>query len=166
MNISAEYPGNYLLEKDVVLVVPQYRLGPLGFLSTMTEEIPGNAAVLDIVLALEWVQKYISNFGGDPNNVTLVGQSAGAGIASCIFYSPTITQTLYHKIILQSGSPFSSWIYNMTPEKCAREIVGWAGLDNKVPLAELNKCLMNINIKPLYKGFNKHIVSIIKLKSK
>lgn len=127
----------------------------------MTEEIPGNAAALDVVLALEWVQKHISNFGGDPNNVTIVGQSAGAGILSCIIYSPAVRQTLFHKAILQSGSAFAPWVCNYSAEKSAREIVGFAGFDNKVPLAELNKSLMNMDIKSLYKGLSKHIVSYI-----
>lgn len=157
---AAEYPPNYILEKDVVLVVPQYRLGPLGFLSTLSEEIPGNAALQDVVLALEWVKKNISHFGGDPDKITAVGQSAGAGLLSCVLYSPNVSEDLFHRLILQSGSPFSTWIYNLTPEKCAREIVAHAGLDHKQPLEKLNQTLMEMNIKTLYKGFFNHVVSI------
>jgi acetylcholinesterase len=87
---ASEHPPNYLLENDVVLVVPQFRLGPLGFLSTKTETIPGNATMLDIKLALEWVQKNITSFGGDPENVTLFGQSAGACLVSALSYSPMV----------------------------------------------------------------------------
>ncbi|EDW34658.1 GL12785 [Drosophila persimilis] len=66
-NGSAEdHPPHYLLEKDVVLVVPQYRVGALGWLSTFTEDMPGNAPIADILLALQWVQTHISLFGGDP----------------------------------------------------------------------------------------------------
>lgn len=156
---AAEYPPNFLLEKDVVLVVPQYRLGPLGFLSTMTPEIPGNAALQDVALAFEWVKKNIEHFGGDPERVTAVGQSAGAGLLSSLLYSPNVSEDLFQRLILQSGSPFSSWIYNLTPEKCAREIVALTGQDHKQPLDKLNQTLMDMNIKTLYKGFLNHVVS-------
>lgn len=156
---ASEYPPNYFLEKDVVLVVPQYRLGPLGFISTMTEEIPGNAALQDVVLALEWVKKNIAHFGGDPDQITAVGQSAGAGLLSSLLYSPSVSEDLFHKMILQSGSPFSTWIYNLTPEKCAREIVAHAGGDHKQSVEKLNETLMNMNVKSLFKGFLNHVVS-------
>lgn len=156
---SADYPPNYLLEKDVVLVVPQYRLGPLGFISTMTEEVPGNAALKDVVLALEWVKKNIASFGGDPDQITAVGQSAGAGLLSTLLYCPSVSEDLFQKMILQSGSPFASWIFNNTQEKCAREIVAHAGGDHKQPLEKLNQTLMEMDVKTLYKGFINHIVS-------
>lgn len=156
---SAEYPPHLLLEKDVVLVVPQYRLGPLGFISTMSEEIPGNAALQDVVLAFEWVKKNIEHFGGDPEQVTAVGQSAGAGLLSTILYSPNVSEDLFQKMILQSGSPFASWIYNPTPEYSAREIVACAGGDFEQPLEKLNQTLMEMDIKTLYRGFQRHMVS-------
>lgn len=158
---SADYPPNYFLEKDVVLVVPQYRLGPLGFISTMTEEIPGNAALQDVALAFEWVKKNIEHFGGDPDKITAVGQSAGAGLVSSLLYSPKVPEDLFHKLILQSGSPFASWIYNLTPEKCAREIVAHCGADHKQPLEQLNQTLMDMDIKTMYKGFLNHVVSCL-----
>jgi len=59
---NSEAPPDYLLEKDVVLVTPQYRLGPFGFLSTKTDEIPGNAGFLDIFLALQFIKHFIKHF--------------------------------------------------------------------------------------------------------
>ena len=59
---------------NIVLVTLNYRLGPLGFLSLGTEEVPGNAGMLDQVAALQWVQENIHRFGGDPGKVTLMGQ--------------------------------------------------------------------------------------------
>lgn len=79
---------HYLLEKDVVLVAVQYRVGPFGFLSTMTEDMPGNVGVLDIIEALRWVQKYIKYFGGDPTRVTLFGQYHSAAIINALTMSP------------------------------------------------------------------------------
>ncbi|XP_059608245.1 carboxylesterase 3A-like, partial [Phlebotomus argentipes] len=105
MGSAHSYPPGYLLEKDIVLVVVQYRLGPLGFLSMKSENLPGNAAIFDVILALEWVQAHISSFGGDPNRVTLMGQSAGAGLINALAYSPVVDERLYHQVIVQSGGP-------------------------------------------------------------
>lgn len=71
------YGPDYLLQKDIVLVTINYRVGPIGFLSLKDPElnIPGNAGLKDQIFALKWVQKNIANFGGDANNVTLIGTS-------------------------------------------------------------------------------------------
>lgn len=69
-------PG-YLLDKDIVLVTLNYRLGVLGFLSTGNNRAPGNFGLKDQVLALKWVQKNIVFFGGDADKVTLFGHDAG-----------------------------------------------------------------------------------------
>lgn len=77
----AEYPGNTNLPKigNVVLVVIQYRLGMMGFYSYKDgEKIVGNFGLYDQIAALEWVQLNIEHFNGDPKNVTIFGESAGA----------------------------------------------------------------------------------------
>lgn len=68
---------DYLLQKDIILVKINYRVGPIGFLSLEDPElgVPGNAGLKDQVFALKWIQKNIANFGGDPNNVTVFGTS-------------------------------------------------------------------------------------------
>lgn len=68
------------MQKDVILVTVNYRLGPVGFLSLEDPDlnIPGNAGLKDQTFALKWVQKNITNFGGDPNNVTVFGESVSA----------------------------------------------------------------------------------------
>jgi cholinesterase len=68
---------DYLLQKDIIVVIITYRVGPIGFLSLEDPElnIPGNAGLKDQVFALKWVQRNIANFGGDPNNVTVFGTS-------------------------------------------------------------------------------------------
>lgn len=98
MGAGYHHPPNYLLEKDIVLVVPQYRLGPLGFLSMKSENLPGNAAIFDVILALKWVQAHVRSFGGDPERVTLVGQSAGAGLINALAYSPIVEEHLYQQV--------------------------------------------------------------------
>ena len=60
---------DYLLEEDIVLVTIQYRLGPLGFLTTADSEAPGNYGLQDQILALQWIQQHIHKFGGDKDQV-------------------------------------------------------------------------------------------------
>ena len=73
-----DYGPQYFMESGVILVSINYRLGPLGFLSTATEELPGNLGLWDQALALAWVRDNIRYFGGDPGRVTLLGESAGS----------------------------------------------------------------------------------------
>ncbi|PIC23909.1 hypothetical protein B9Z55_017439 [Caenorhabditis nigoni] len=67
--------------KDVVIVTPNYRVGPLGFLTNGDEVLKGNYRLWDQTLALKWVQEHIASFGGDPNSVTIFGTSAGGASA-------------------------------------------------------------------------------------
>jgi acetyl esterase/lipase len=64
-----------------------------GFLSLQTEDVPGNVGLLDQVLALRWVQKYISHFGGDPAQVTIFGQSAGGAAVTLMQLSPLVDKS-------------------------------------------------------------------------
>ena len=75
---------------DVVVVSINYRLGPLGFLCLDTDEGAGNMGLLDMVLALEWVQDNIHLFGGDKDRVTVFGQSAGAASVGHLMMSSTV----------------------------------------------------------------------------
>ena len=85
---SSWYGPLLYLSHNVILVSVRYRLGPLGFLSLDTEEIPGNAGVRDQVAALTWVRDNIQGFGGDPNLVTVYGQSAGSFASTYHLMSP------------------------------------------------------------------------------
>ncbi len=67
------YNGKRLMNKDVVLVNFNYRLGVLGFFSLQTEDVPGNAALYDIINALKWTNEFIKYFNGDPNRITIAG---------------------------------------------------------------------------------------------
>ncbi|MEC9465098.1 MAG: carboxylesterase family protein [Myxococcota bacterium] len=101
------YPGNALVERDVVVVMVSYRLGALGFLSypdpTTGKPTVANAGIQDQQLALQWVQENIAVFGGDPTNVTLFGQSAGATSICQHMVSPQ-SSGLFHRAIMQSGA--------------------------------------------------------------
>jgi para-nitrobenzyl esterase len=105
------YDGSGLAGKGVVVVVIAYRLGVLGWLAhpELTAESPnkvsGNYGLLDQIAALRWVQANISAFGGDPANVTLYGQSAGAEDIHSLMTSP-LAKGLFHKALMGSGPQF------------------------------------------------------------
>ncbi|XP_078608506.1 carboxylesterase 1D-like [Branchiostoma floridae x Branchiostoma japonicum] len=88
--------------QDVVVVTINYRLGPLGFLSTGDENAPGNFGLLDQVQAMRWVQENIRNFGGDPDRVTIFGTSAG-GASVCYHVVYPLSKGLFQRAISQSG---------------------------------------------------------------
>jgi para-nitrobenzyl esterase len=95
----------------VIVVTISYRLGPLGFLALpeLTSESPhhssGNYGLMDQIAALEWIQRNIAAFGGDPRNVTVAGQSSGAMSVSILMASP-LTKGLFHRAIGESGGLF------------------------------------------------------------
>lgn len=97
-----------LMRNDVVLVTINYRLGVLGYLSTGDEVIGGNFGGFDQVAALQWVQKYIRGFGGNPGMVSIMGHSAGAAAVHMLMMAPRAFG-LYRSAIIQSGSAFCDW---------------------------------------------------------
>ncbi|MEW6129061.1 MAG: carboxylesterase/lipase family protein [Acidobacteriota bacterium] len=105
------YDGTSFAKKGVVLVTINYRLGPLGYLAhpELTAESPnqssGNYGILDQITALKWVQKNIRAFGGDPNRVTIFGESAGSWSVNALVASP-LAKGLFHRAIGQSGGSF------------------------------------------------------------
>ncbi|XP_037942970.1 esterase B1-like [Teleopsis dalmanni] len=104
------YAPDYFMNKDVIFVAISYRLGAFGFLSLKDPDldVPGNAGLKDQVLALRWVKENIANFNGDPNNITLMGESAGAASTHALMLTER-TKGLFHKAILQSGSALCMW---------------------------------------------------------
>jgi para-nitrobenzyl esterase len=103
------YDGSSMAQKDVVLVTVNYRLGVFGYLAhpELIAESPnfsaGNYGILDQIQALRWVQENIHAFGGDPGNVTIFGESAGAWSVHFLTASP-LAEGLFHKAIAQSGA--------------------------------------------------------------
>ena len=101
---GGSYTPSGLLEHDVVVVTVNYRMGVLGFLSHPDLDGPsGSYGIMDQQLALQWVQDNIANFGGDPGNVTLFGESAGGASVLTHVASPA-ADGLFHKAIVQSGA--------------------------------------------------------------
>uniref|UniRef100_A0A3Q3KBY0 Carboxylic ester hydrolase n=1 Tax=Monopterus albus TaxID=43700 RepID=A0A3Q3KBY0_MONAL len=104
MGSASMYDGSALAAyQEVVVVLIQYRLGLLGFLSTGDEHMSGNFGMLDQVEALRWIQQHIHNFGGDPDLVTIFGESAGGVSVSLLLLSP-LSDGLFHHAIAESGT--------------------------------------------------------------
>ncbi|CAH0578154.1 unnamed protein product [Chrysodeixis includens] len=102
------YGPQFLLDRDVVFVATNYRLGPLGFLSTQDEHCPGNNGLKDQQEALRFLQKNIESFGGDPHSVTIFGESAGGASVHYHMLSEN-SAGLFHKAISESGTALVPW---------------------------------------------------------
>lgn len=107
------YDGEAMAKKGIVFVSINYRVGVFGFFAhpELTKEsgnnASGNYGLMDQVAGLKWVHKNISAFGGDPNNVTIAGQSAGSMSVNCMVATP-LAKGLFNKAIAQSGASFVS----------------------------------------------------------
>jgi len=112
--------GQFLAHRDVVIVSMNYRLGIFGFLALpqLAAESPhhasGNYGLMDQNAALEWVQKNIKNFGGDPHNITIFGESAGSMSVSSLMASP-LSRGRMQKAIGESGGQFFAGDYDAEP---------------------------------------------------
>ena len=130
---SAEWdPGMSLAKKDVVVVSINHRLNILGFLdlSTVSEKYKysGNVGMLDIVAALEWVRDNIKQFGGDPDNVTVFGESGGGGKVGTLLCMPP-AKGLFHKAIILSGTLLVVNTKSMT-EELGKAVLKELGISN------------------------------------
>ncbi len=157
--------------RDVVIVTINYRLGPLGFtaLPELADEDPdgstGNYGILDQIQALKWVQENIEAFGGDPDNVTIYGQSAG-GMSVCTLLVSPPAAGLFHKAIsmsgphhlvfsneksVESGRALSEKLGCSGPDvlKCLREKPAGAFAEN----AENDLAAMGVNYAPCVDGY-------------
>jgi para-nitrobenzyl esterase len=135
------YRGHNLAKNhDVVFVGVNHRLNVFGFLGLDAAGVPGfkgsaNAGMLDIVMALEWVRDNIAQFGGDPGNVTIFGQSGGGGKVSTLLAMPA-ANGLFHKAIIQSGAGLRSGT-NEDAAKTATDFLAKLGVTPENAAAEL-----------------------------
>jgi para-nitrobenzyl esterase len=132
---SVEFPaydGENLSRKgDVVVVSLNHRLNSIGFLdlSAYGEKYKhsANTGIMDIVSALTWIRKNISNFGGDPDNITIFGQSGGGAKVTCLLNTPS-AKGLFQKAIIQSGSYLNHFIEPEISKRVAAELLKELGL--------------------------------------
>lgn len=142
------YDGENLSKKgDVVVVSINHRLNILGFLdlSAYGEQYKqsANLSILDMAAALEWVKANIANFGGDPNNVTIFGQSGGGAKVNTLMAMPA-AKGLFHKAVNQSGSFRTAMLEKSETQRIAAEVLNQLGLKpeqvdslQKMPYAQL-----------------------------
>ena len=117
------YDGTHFAERGVVLVSMNFRVGTLGCLAmtALSQEsehgVSGNYMLLDQVAALKWVKDNISNFGGDPDNVTIMGQSTGAGSVNVLTVMP-LAKGLFKRAISMSYNNFYNCVYRSAGRIC------------------------------------------------
>jgi para-nitrobenzyl esterase len=152
-NAVAVYNGEELAKKGVVLVGINYRVGPFGFLAhpELTAEsahhASGNYGLLDQVAALRWVKHNMRAFGGDPDNVTIFGQSAGAMSVAMLMQSP-LTEGLFKRAIIQSGPglfPAGTLSGNTPLTEAEQAGVRFAGARGAATLADLRAMPQHAN---------------------
>ncbi|CAG7730933.1 unnamed protein product, partial [Allacma fusca] len=115
---SIVYSPAYFMDEDVVMVVINYRVGLFGFLNTGDEVVRGNMGLKDQTMALRWVKENIAYFGGDPDRVTLMGQSAGGSSSHLHMLSP-LSKGLFHRAISQSGNALNYFAFTKDPRSQA-----------------------------------------------
>ncbi|XP_068595370.1 cocaine esterase-like [Brachionichthys hirsutus] len=149
MGSASVYDGSALAAyQDVVVVLIQYRLGLLGFLSTGDEYMSGNFGLLDQIEALKWTQKHIHNFGGDPNLVTIFGESAGGVSVSLMLLSP-LSEGLFHHAIAESGTAAMSFLLDTNskyndPLPVAQMVANISGCSQN-STEQIAHCIKNMN---------------------
>ncbi|XP_011160598.1 cocaine esterase [Solenopsis invicta] len=144
---ACQYEMRHLIRKKLVVVSIQYRLGTLGFLSTGTQEMPGNNGMLDMVLAIDWVKDYIHFFGGDPNKTIAFGHGTGASSAMMLALSK-FCENRFHGLIAMSGSILSHFAIDKDPSATARHIAR----KNDCPTNDIRRmvdCLRELPVEKL-----------------
>ncbi|XP_076741781.1 cocaine esterase-like [Maylandia zebra] len=149
------YDGSALAAyQDVVVVLIQYRLGLLGFLSTGDEHISGNFGLLDQVEALKWIQQHIHNFGGDPGLVTIFGESAGGVSVSLLLLSP-LSDGLFHRAIAESGTAAMNVLMANDPLPMAQAVANASGCSLE-STKKISDCMRNLDIDTIV-GFTQDL---------
>jgi para-nitrobenzyl esterase len=156
------YDGEAMAKKGIIFVSVNYRVGVFGFLAhpDLTKESPekssGNYGLLDQIAALQWVKKNIGAFGGNPDNVTIAGQSAGSMSVNCLVASP-VAKGLFNKAISESGSMMTGKSSSLeTAEKQGLELAHSLHAESleklrHVPAGELMK--FPANYRPIVDGY-------------
>ncbi|NXN89006.1 CEL lipase, partial [Bombycilla garrulus] len=162
---GANFLDNYLYDGEeiavrgnVIVVTINYRVGPLGFLSTGDQNLPGNYGLKDQHMAIAWVKRNIKAFGGDPDNITIFGESAGAVSVSLQTLSPK-NKGLFKRAISQSGVGLCSWAIQRDPLLWAKKLGEKVGCstDNTTILAN---CLRSSDPKVLTLAYHLQLIHL------
>jgi carboxylesterase type B len=134
------YNPREFMKKKLILVTINYRLGPMGFLSTEDEILPGNLGLKDQVMALKWVNKNIGNFNGDKKEVTIIGFSAGGASVHLHYMSPLSTR-LFKNGISMSGCALNPWVITENAKEKSHKLAESLNCDYK-DHKKLLECLL------------------------
>ena len=155
--------GSALATFDVVIVSFNYRLGPFGFLYGGNDETPGNVGLFDQWFALKWVKENIESFGGDPNEITIFGNSAG-GISVGFHLISNLSKDLFKRAIVQSGAPYFLKLYIPSKEEYLNKTKVFSdSLGCNTNQSDWIKCIKQLNASQLIENnysrkFNKPII--------
>lgn len=143
------YGGKHLVQADTIVVVAQYRLGSLGFITNGRKDASGNAGMFDLHAAMSWVKDYIQFFGGDPTKVIIMGQGSGASAASMLSLSPEDRSS--KGVAALSGAPLSPGAVRTSPEKHAEDLAARTNCPSK-PVERLALCLRALPVEKIIKA--------------
>ncbi|XP_035429428.2 cholinesterase 1 isoform X1 [Spodoptera frugiperda] len=127
--------------KDIIVVTFNYRLGVHGFLCLGTEDAPGNAGMKDQVALLRWVQKNIASFGGNPDDVNIIGYSAGSASVDLLMLSKA-AEGLFHRVVPESGGNLAAFSIQRDPVEIAKTFarqLNFTNVDDIYALGEFYK---------------------------
>ncbi|KAK3101947.1 hypothetical protein FSP39_007555 [Pinctada imbricata] len=137
---------------DVIVVTINYRLGFFGFMTTLNDQFPGNYGLYDQMEAIRWTKKHISSFGGDPNKITLFGESAGAFSIVYLATSP-LSIGLFQRVILESGGDLKPYVLEPTIKSHSYQVMKGVGCLNETDVMSIStdviQCLQNIDAEIL-----------------
>lgn len=142
------YDAKYFMDEDVILVIPNYRLGLFGFLSTHDKQAQGNNGLRDQIQALRWVRENIENFGGDKDRVTILGSGSGGADAFIHTISPK-SKGLINGVISMGGATLSRMTFILNPVRQAKKL--GTQLECPVDTSEaLVNCLKAKNVTEIF----------------
>ena len=141
--------------EDVILVTIAYRLGALGFMF-VADQMQGNAGIFDQAFAMDWLKRNARNLGGDPNDITIMGEGAGAASVGFHLLAP-MSKDKFSKAIMQSGSPVAPWAF-MDSGKASNRTVTVAenlGCNSSESLMTFWNCMRTISAENFTSEFMK-----------
>lgn len=151
-NSELIYNPTFLVREKVIVVTINYRVGAFGFLCLGLQEAPGNVGLKDQLAALKWIQNNIAYFGGDPNSVTIFGESAGAVSIHLLLLTHS-ANGLFHRAILQSGSVLMPQDFSYQPVESASKVAARLGYNTSDPI-ELLEIFKNSTAYDIVKASN------------
>lgn len=141
-------PKSLVKSKKIIAVTFNYRLGAHGFLCLGTEDIPGNAGMKDQVALLRWVKKNIASFGGNPEEITLSGYSAGSSSVDLMILSKR-ADGLFKRAVLESGANIAAFSIQPDPTKNAKDYAMMLNFDKYADIEALETFYKTISYEQL-----------------